>query len=49
MVLTNFEAGTFSQELATTILTNEALQDRILDEAIMNHGSKRLPWARFRF
>ena len=35
MVLTNFEAGTFSQELATTILTNEALQDQVLDEAIM--------------
>ena len=34
MVLTNFEDGTFSQELATTILTNEALQDRVLDEAI---------------
>ena len=35
MVLTNFEDGTFSQELATTILTNEALQDRVLDQAIM--------------
>ncbi|MGM0924758.1 MAG: glycoside hydrolase family 18 protein [Bacillota bacterium] len=34
MVLTNFEAGTFSQELATTVLTNSDLQDRILDEAI---------------
>lgn len=34
MVLTNFEDGMFSQELATTILTNEALQDRVLDEAI---------------
>jgi spore germination protein len=34
MVLTNFEEGTFSQELATTILTNEALQDKILDEAL---------------
>ncbi len=34
MVLTNFSEGTFSQELATTILTNEALQDQILAEAI---------------
>jgi spore germination protein len=34
MVLTNFEEGTFSQELATTILTDEALQDKVLDEAV---------------
>jgi spore germination protein len=34
MVLTNFEEGTFSQELATTILTNEVLQDKVLDEAL---------------
>lgn len=34
MVLTNFENGTFSTELATTIFTNEALQDKILDEAL---------------
>ncbi|WML27353.1 glycoside hydrolase family 18 protein [Neobacillus sp. OS1-33] len=32
MVLTNFEAGTFSQELATTVLTDSNLQDRIMDE-----------------
>lgn len=40
MVLTNFEAGTFSQELATAILSNEALQDRVLDEAIRIMGQK---------
>jgi len=34
MVLTNFEDGTFSRDLATTILTNEELQDKVLDEAI---------------
>ncbi|KXG74733.1 glycoside hydrolase family 18 protein [Thermotalea metallivorans] len=34
MVLTNFEAGTFSTELATTLFTNEALQDKVLDAAI---------------
>jgi spore germination protein len=34
MVLTNFEGGTFSQELATTVLTNSNLQDKILNEAI---------------
>ncbi|WP_461205396.1 glycosyl hydrolase family 18 protein [Clostridium sp. DL1XJH146] len=34
MVLTNYEDGTFSQDLATYILTDEALQDKILDEAI---------------
>ena len=32
MVLTNFEGGTFTQELATAILTNDALQKRVLDE-----------------
>lgn len=40
MVLTNFEAGTFSQELATTVLTDSNLQDRILDEAIRIMGEK---------
>lgn len=34
MVLTNFENGTFSTELATAVLTDENLQDRILDRAI---------------
>lgn len=34
MVLTNFENGTFSTELATTILTSDELQNKVLDEAI---------------
>ncbi len=34
MVLTNFEDGTFSQELATTILSSETLQNTVLDNAI---------------
>lgn len=34
MVLTNFENGQFRKELATLILTNEALQDRVLNEAL---------------
>ena len=34
MVLTNFTEGRFSTELATKILNDEALQDKILDEAI---------------
>ncbi len=34
MVLTNFTEGRFSIELATKILNDEALQDKILDEAI---------------
>lgn len=34
MVLTNYENGTFSKDLATHILTNEDLQDKILNEAI---------------
>lgn len=34
MVLANFEGGTFSTELATAILTSEALQDRVLAEAL---------------
>ena len=34
MVITNFENGTFSTELATTILTSEELQDKVLDEAM---------------
>ncbi|MFA6940542.1 MAG: glycoside hydrolase family 18 protein [Clostridiaceae bacterium] len=34
MVLTNFENGTFSTELATVVLTDEALQNKILDEAL---------------
>lgn len=34
MVITNFAAGTFSRELATSILNNVNLQEKILDEAI---------------
>ncbi|NLU36024.1 MAG: LysM peptidoglycan-binding domain-containing protein [Clostridiales bacterium] len=34
MVLTNFENGTFSQELATAILSSEELQGTVLDNAI---------------
>ncbi|MCY6484751.1 glycoside hydrolase family 18 protein [Clostridium aestuarii] len=34
MVLTNFAEGTFSTEIATAIFTNEALQDKVLDEAM---------------
>ncbi len=34
MVLANFEDGTFSTELATTILTSESLQDKVLTEAL---------------
>ncbi|WP_066150940.1 glycosyl hydrolase family 18 protein [Halalkalibacter krulwichiae] len=34
MVITNLEEGAFSTEIATTILQNEELQDRLLDEAI---------------
>ena len=34
MVLTNFEDGTFSRELATTILSSEDLQETVLDNAI---------------
>jgi spore germination protein len=33
MVLANFEAGTFSTELATAILSSDELQDRIIGEA----------------
>lgn len=34
MVITNFEEGTFSKELATTILSSEVLQEKVLNEAI---------------
>lgn len=34
LVLTNLENGQFSTELATAILTQELVQDRLLDEAI---------------
>lgn len=34
MVISNFEEGTFTNELATEFLNNEELQDQILDEAI---------------
>lgn len=34
MVLTNFENGTFSRELATVILSSEELQNTVLDNAI---------------
>lgn len=34
MVITNFTEGQFSRELATQILSNEELQNKLLDEAI---------------
>ncbi|AET66466.1 putative glycosyl hydrolase [Desulfosporosinus orientis DSM 765] len=34
LVLTNFEAGQFSTEIATTILTNESLQDHVLNQVL---------------
>ena len=34
LVLTNFEEGQFSTEIATAIFTNEALQDRVLNQAL---------------
>ena len=34
MVVTNYEEGTFSTELATSILSSEELQDKVLDEAL---------------
>lgn len=40
MVLANFEGGTFSSELATTILSNEVLQDRVINEALQVMDSK---------
>lgn len=40
MVLANFEEGTFSTELATAVLTNEAVQDRVIAEALQVMDSK---------
>lgn len=40
LVLTNFENGQFSTEIATAILTNEALQDRILNQALQIMAEK---------
>lgn len=40
LVLTNLENGQFSTELATVILTQETIQDRMLDEAIQMMQSK---------
>lgn len=40
LVLANLTEGTFSTELATTILTNEALQDRVLAEALQVMDAK---------
>lgn len=40
MVLANFEGGTFKTDLATTILTSEALQDKVLTEALQVMDSK---------
>jgi len=40
MVLTNFENGQFRRELATLILTDEALQDRVLNQALQVMGAK---------
>ena len=34
LVLTNFENGQFSTEIATTIFRNEALQDQVLNQAL---------------
>lgn len=34
LVLTNFEEGQFSTEIATAILTNEGLQDRVLQQVL---------------
>ncbi|SDI56730.1 LysM peptidoglycan-binding domain-containing protein [Desulfosporosinus hippei] len=43
LVLTNFEEGQFSTEIATAILTSEAMQDRVLNQAlqIMNEKGYR--------
>lgn len=40
MVLANFEEGTFSTDLATAVLTDDSLQNRILDEALRVMESK---------
>lgn len=40
LVLTNFEEGQFSTEIATAILTNETLQDRVLNQAIQIMSEK---------
>ena len=41
MVLANYEDGTFSTDLATTILSSESLQDKVLTEALQVMDSKR--------
>lgn len=40
LVLTNFEDGRFSTEIAAAILTNEALQDRVLNQALQIMAEK---------
>ena len=40
LVLTNFEDGRFSTEIAATILTSEALQDRMLNQALQIMAEK---------
>ena len=40
LVLTNFEEGQFSTEIATAIFTNEALQDRVLNQALQVMAEK---------
>lgn len=40
LVLTNFEEGQFSIEIATAILTNETLQDRVLNQALQIMAEK---------
>lgn len=40
LVLTNFENGQFSTEIATTILKSEVLQDRVLNQALQIMGEK---------
>ncbi|MHB8126121.1 MAG: glycosyl hydrolase family 18 protein [Desulfitobacteriaceae bacterium] len=40
LVLTNLEKGQFSTEIATKIFTNEALQDRVLNQALQIMAEK---------
>ena len=40
LVITNFENGQFSTEIATTILTNDTLQDRVLNQALQVMAEK---------
>lgn len=40
LVITNFENGQFSKEIATAILSSEALQDHLLNQALQILGDK---------